>query len=214
MALLARGTYPWVLASLVAAIIATWFSWFLIEILAFVLYFFFLFFFRDPERKPEGEGLLSPADGVVLDVPDSKKIVIFMNLHNVHVNRSPLDGEVKEVVHIKGGFVPAFKKESGQNERNILKLKTADGEIVVTQIAGLIARRIDCYVKSGDRVKRGQRIGMIRFGSRVDVTIPESFTVKVKPGSKVKAGQTVLAVKGMPLDIAPLQTVSNARKEL
>ncbi len=195
MALLARGSYPLVLASLAIALIAIWLDWFLIEILAFLLYFFFIIFFRDPERTPDGEGLLSPADGLVLGVLEDKKFVIFMNMHNVHVNRSPLDGAVKDVVYIKGGFLPAFKKESKQNERNILKLKTADGEVEVTQIAGIIARRIDCYVKAGDSIKRGQRIGMIRFGSRVDVTIPENYTIKVKAGAKVKAGQTVLAIK-------------------
>lgn len=195
MALLARGSYPWIAAPLAIALAATWLAWLLAEVIAFLMLFFFLIFFRDPERKPEGEGLLSPADGIVLDTPGDEKIIIFMNLHNVHVNRSPLDGEVKEVIRLKGGFRSAFKKEAEQNEKNIVKLETAEGEVEVTQIAGVLARRIDCYVKAGDMLKRGQRIGMIRFGSRVDVTLPKNYLITVKAGAKVKAGQTVLAVR-------------------
>ncbi|MEM2990302.1 MAG: phosphatidylserine decarboxylase [Halobacteria archaeon] len=194
MALLARGSTPWVLASIAIALIATWFSLFLVEIIAFLAFFSLLIFFRDPERYPEGEGLLSPADGVILDVA-SDRIIIFLNLHNVHVNRSPLAGIVKDINYIKGRFLPAFKKESENNERNIIKLETSEGEIEVVQIAGVLARRIHCYVKTGDKLQRGERIGMISFGSRVDVTIPKNYSIIVKPGVKVKAGQTVLARK-------------------
>lgn len=192
--MLARGSFPWVLASIAIALIATWFSLFLVEVIAFLFFFFFLIFFRDPERHPEGEGLLSPADGVILDVAD-ERVTIFMNLHNVHVNRAPLDGAVKAVHYIKGSFLPAFKKGAESNERNIIKLETSDGEIEVVQIAGILARRIHCYVKAGDKLQRGQRIGMISFGSRVDVSIPRNYSITVKSGVKVKAGQTVIAIK-------------------
>ncbi len=194
MALLARGSFPYVFASIAIALIAIWLSLFLVEIIAFIAFFFLLIFFRDPDRYPEGEGLLSPADGLILDVVNDR-IIIFMNLHNVHVNRSPLDGMVRTVHYIKGSFLPAFKKRSEGNERNIIKLDTSDGEVEVVQIAGILARRIHCYVKAGDKLQRGQRIGMISFGSRVDVTIPRNYSIIVKPGVKVKAGQTVLAVK-------------------
>lgn len=194
MALIARNGYPWVLASIAIALLATWYSLFLVEIIAFLFFFSLLIFYRDPERYPMGDGLLAPADGVILDVA-SDRITIFMNLHDVHVNRSPLAGLVKEVNYIKGRFLPAFKRESVNNERNIIKLETSDGEIEVVQIAGIFARRIHCYVKAGDKLQRGQRIGMISFGSRVDVTIPRSYRIIVKPGAKVKAGETVLARK-------------------
>lgn len=151
----------------------------------------FVVFFRDPERTPRGDGMVSPADGVVMQA--NKKIVIFMNLYDVHVNRAPLSGLVKETEYRKGGHVPAFHKDSSRNEQNKITIETDHGDVVVTQIAGILARRIVCYVNEGDVVERGQRIGMIRFGSRVDVTIPDEFEVGVKPGDRVKAGESMIA---------------------
>jgi len=197
---------PFVLVLLIAAVLAGmfWGWWSLPLWLALI---FVMQFFRDPPRViPEGEGLvLCPADGrviVVGEVADpyrggarSLKVSIFMNVFNVHSQRSPVDGSVKEVKYAKGLFVnAAFDKASSDNERNALVIRLDNGvEISCVQVAGLIARRILCYVKAGDRLTRGQRYGFIRFGSRVDVYLPPGSTPKVAIGDKVKASSTVLA---------------------
>jgi len=197
---------PFVLVLLIAAVLAGmfWGWWSLPLWLALI---FVMQFFRDPPRViPEGEGLvLCPADGrviVVGEVADpyrggarSLKVSIFMNVFNVHSQRSPVDGTVKEVKYAKGLFVnAAFDKASSDNERNALVIRLDNGvEISCVQVAGLIARRILCYVKAGDRLTRGQRYGFIRFGSRVDVYLPPGSTPKVAIGDKVKASSTVLA---------------------
>jgi len=197
---------PFVLVLLVATVgVATFFGWWsapLWLLLAFVLQFF-----RDSPRPiPQGEGLvLCPADGrviVVGEAPDpyrggarSLKVSIFMNVFNVHSQRSPVDGKVREIVYSKGLFVnAAFDKASSDNERNALVLGLANGvEISCVQVAGLIARRILCYAKPGEALKRGQRYGFIRFGSRVDVYLPPGSRPRVAIGDKVKASSTVLA---------------------
>ena len=197
---------PFVLVLLIAAVLAGmfWGWWSLPLWLALV---FVMQFFRDPPRViPEGEGLvLCPADGrviVVGEVADpyrggarSLKVSIFMNVFNVHSQRSPVDGTVKEVKYAKGLFVnAAFDKASSDNERNALVIRLDNGvEISCVQVAGLIARRILCYVKAGERLSRGQRYGFIRFGSRVDVYLPPGSTPKVAIGDTVKASSTVLA---------------------
>src|SRR5688572_14684148 len=164
-------------------------------------------FFRDPQRvKPEGKGLvLCPADGrviVVGEVPDpyrggakSLKLSIFMNVFNVHSQRAPVDGVIRKVAYSKGLFVnAAFDKASSDNERNALVIRMDDGrEISCVQVAGLIARRILCYVHEGERLAAGQRYGFIRFGSRVDVYLPTTARPKVAIGDKVKATSPVLA---------------------
>ena len=197
---------PFVLVLLIAAVLAGmfWGWWSLPLWLALI---FVMQFFRDPPRViPEGEGLvLCPADGrviVVGEVADpyrggarSLKVSIFMNVFNVHSQRSPVDGTVKEVKYAKGLFVnAAFDKASSDNERNALVIRLDNGvEISCVQVAGLIARRILCYVHAGDRLHRGQRYGFIRFGSRVDVYLPPGSTPKVAIGDTVKASSTVLA---------------------
>lgn len=159
-----------------------------------ILLTFLLIFFRDPERSSEEEGIISPADGKVTRIDiDGRKLSIFMNLHDVHVNRAPVSGTIKSIEHIKGRFRPAFSKESDFNERNIIVISTEYGELKVTQIAGSFARRIVCYVGEGQNVFRGQRIGMIRFGSRVDVKIPEAFDFTVKIKQKIRAGEAIIA---------------------
>jgi phosphatidylserine decarboxylase len=203
---IAREGWPYLTASLLVAIAVTWFfGWWSVPF--WILYFFILQFFRDPPREvPQGAGLvLCPADGrviVVGNVPDpyrngapSLKISVFMNVFNVHSNRSPVDATVKEVAYAKGLFVNASSdKASSDNERNALVLRLDSGtEISCVQVAGLIARRILCYVKAGDRLARGQRYGFIRFGSRVDVYLPPNARPKVAIGDKVKATTTVLA---------------------
>jgi phosphatidylserine decarboxylase len=203
--IIAREGWPFLTASLVAAVAAAWFfGWWSIPL--WILYFFILQFFRDPAREvPQGENLvLCPADGRVLVVGnardpyrdcDSVKISVFMNVFNVHSNRAPVDAVVKEVVYSKGLFVNAsFDKASLGNERNALVLQMNDGTTLsCVQVAGLIARRILCYVKPGEYVKRGQRYGFIRFGSRVDVYLPPGSRPRVAIGDKVKATSTVLA---------------------
>ena len=197
---------PYIIVLLVLAVaVGTFFGWWSAPLwLALV---FVMQFFRDPTRViPEGERLvLCPADGrviVVGEVPDpyrggakSLKLSIFMNVFNVHSQRSPVDGVVKEVAYSKGLFVnAAFDKASSDNERNALVIRLDNGvEISCVQVAGLIARRILCYVKAGDHLHRGQRYGFIRFGSRVDVYLPPGSTPKVAIGDKVKASSTVLA---------------------
>ncbi|MCK4223544.1 MAG: phosphatidylserine decarboxylase family protein [candidate division Zixibacteria bacterium] len=173
----------------------------------FLLSFFFLFFFRDPERKaPNGENLiLSSADGkVILIKPfENLKFVgekgtlvsVFMSVFDVHVNRAPISGKVKYFKYNPGKFHPAFKdKASLENEQTELGLENERGRIILKQIAGIIARRIVCKVKSRDSVKIGERFGMIKFGSRVDLFLPENVEIKVKLNQRVKAGETIIGI--------------------
>jgi phosphatidylserine decarboxylase len=204
--IIAREGWPFLaLAAIVSAVIAYFFCWWSAPF--WLATIFILQFFRDPPREiPTGAGLvLCPADGrviVVGEAPDpyrgnvkSVKISIFMNVFNVHSQRSPVDAVVKDVRYSKGLFVNAsFDKASSENERNALILAMDDGtEISCVQVAGLIARRILCYVKAGERLARGQRYGFIRFGSRVDVYLPVGSTPRVAIGDKIKASSTVLA---------------------
>lgn len=170
---------------------------------------FCLYFFRDPERvTPIGKDVVvSPADGRVIEITsgsegaihsqDTLRISIFMNVFNVHVNRSPITGEVMAIRYNEGAFLSADKyKALIENEKNALHLRDETGfEMTVTQVAGLIARRIVCWAEVGDTLKGGQRFGLIRFGSRLDVYLPKDVKVQVKKGQKVWAGQTVLCLK-------------------
>jgi phosphatidylserine decarboxylase len=152
-------------------------------------------FHRDPEREIPERGVLAPADGrvsVVRTDGDRLRLGIFMNLHDVHVNRSPVAGTVREVTHSPGGHWPAFTKASDRNERVVVDL----GEYEVTLIAGAVARRIHPYVEVGEELARGERIGHISFGSRVDVLFPpevDEADLEVERGQRVRAGETVLA---------------------
>ena len=167
---------------------------------------FVLQFFRDPPRDVPGDpgAVLSAADGRVVEVSRAQdpyvrreaiKVSVFMNVFNVHSNRSPVDGVVKERWYFPGAFVnAALDKASLENERNALWLRTGEGhDVTCVQVAGLIARRILCYVGAGAELERGQRFGFIRFGSRVDHYLPLEAEVKVAIGDKVKAAETVLA---------------------
>ena len=153
-------------------------------------------FFRDPPREPAEGVVLAPADGVVSAVePEGDgrtRVATFMRLHDVHVNRAPLDGLVRDVRHRPGGYRPAFRQDSDVNERMEWTIDTELGEVRLVQIAGLVARRIVPYCEPGDRVERGQRIGMIRFGSRGAVTWPSGMAAGVRPGQRVRAGRTRL----------------------
>jgi phosphatidylserine decarboxylase len=169
-----------------------------------LLALFFLWFFRDPERPiPAGPGeIVSPADGVVTEADwietaggSRFRISIFLNVFDVHVNRSPVAGTVKAVEYREGAFLSAMKPESGiLNEQTLVVIDAGGYEISYKQIAGLLARRIVCKVKPGDRLERGQRVGMIKFGSRTDVLMPADAVPRVKTGTRVKGGSTVLAV--------------------
>jgi phosphatidylserine decarboxylase len=169
-----------------------------------VLAAFFLWFFRDPNRTiPQGPGqVVSPGDGVVTDaewietVSGSRlRLSIFLNIFDVHVNRSPVGGVVKVCEYRRGQFLNAMNPESVlHNEQTLITIDAGGYEVSFKQIAGLLARRIVCNLKPGDRVERGQRMGLIKFGSRVDVLIPAEANLKVKTGSRVKGGSTVLAV--------------------
>ena len=169
-------------------------------------FLFVLYFFRDPVRKvPAGDGLvLSPADGRIIDIStvvddrfplgSARRISIFLSIFNVHVNRAPVAGVVKAVTYQRGRFRAAFHgKASDENERNRIDVDADSGPVSVTQIAGAIARRIVCDVSSGDSLKAGERIGLIRFGSRVDLVVPLSWDVQVARGDRVQASRTVLA---------------------
>jgi len=158
------------------------------------LTFFMVIFFRDPERKVaiSDAYMISPADGTIIDIRD-RKICIFMFLQNVHVNRAPISGKIREITYKKGGYLPAFCKDSERNERNEFIIDSKYGDVQVTQIAGIVARRIVTYSGVNEVVEQGQRIGMIRFGSRVDVTIPHDFDITVCKGERVLAGKTVIA---------------------
>jgi phosphatidylserine decarboxylase len=204
--LIAREGWPFLAGAVAAAAVVTWLGgWWSIPLWLAAL--FVLQFFRDPPREvPQGEGLvLSPADGRVVLVGnarddylgrDAVKISVFMNVFNVHSNRAPVDGTVEGVLYFPGKFVNAdLDKASSENERNAITQRTAEGAVVTTvQVAGLIARRILCYVGKGDRLARGQRYGFIRFGSRLDVYLPPGSTPKVAIGDKVSATSTVIAL--------------------
>jgi phosphatidylserine decarboxylase len=186
------------------AVIAFAAGWSVLAVLLFLMTLFVSWFFRNPERQmPDGvRQVISPADGKVIrieevskeDEPGKRliKISIFMNVFSVHVNRVPYSGEVAAIRYRTGKFISAnLDKASAFNERNLLLIRTDDGrEIMVAQIAGLIARRIVCWVKEGMQVKKGERFGMIRFGSRVEVYLPPDSRLCVKIGEKVRAGET------------------------
>lgn len=178
------------LASALLAVLGSW----PLSGAALVLSMAFALFHRDPERTPRGEGVVSPADGRVMEASPGR-LAIFMNHHNVHVNRSPLAGRVERVEHSDGPHRPAFLRSSSENERNLIVIDTPAGEVRLTQITGVLVRRIVCYVRPGDLVERGERVGMIRFGSRVELSIPSGYRLLVAEGERVRAGETVVAVR-------------------
>jgi phosphatidylserine decarboxylase len=203
--IIAREGWPFLAGSVILALAATYWcaAW---SIPLWIIALFVLQFFRDPARviPQEAGAVLSPADGRVIKVERTQDpygereailVSVFMNVFNVHSNRSPVDGTIQKVQYFPGKFVNAdLDKASSENERNAIVLKTGDNQTVsFVQVAGLIARRILCYVKAGDVLARGQRYGFIRFGSRVDVYLPLTATVKVAIGDKVRATETILA---------------------
>jgi phosphatidylserine decarboxylase len=204
--IVAREGWPFIAGSVVAALAVGWIGgwWWSAPLWLGVL--FIVQFFRDPPRAAPGDArtVVAPADGRIVAVErvsdpylerTATKVSVFMNVFNVHSNRSPVDGEVKRTWYAPGAFInAALDKASVENERNALWLKTDAGpDVTCVQIAGLVARRILCYAKAGDRLRRGERFGFIRFGSRVDVYLPTDARVKVELGQRVYAASTVLA---------------------
>lgn len=162
-----------------------------------ILTLFFLYFFRDPERKSQNEGIVSPADGKILKIEENgleKFIAIFMSPFNVHVNRAPISGKIINKEYKKGKKYPAdSEKSSTLNESNTFIIENEKYKIKVKQIAGILARRIVSFKKEGDFVQKGERIGLIKFGSRVEIYLPENLDILIKKGDKVYAGTTVIA---------------------
>ncbi len=204
--LIAREGWPFLAISLGAALLVTGAAGLAWASPLWLVFVFCLQFFRDPARPVAGDArsVLSPADGRIVAIEplrdpwldrEALKVSVFMNVFNVHSNRSPVDGEVRQRWYHPGKFFNAdLDKASTENERNALWLRTADGQdVTCVQVAGLIARRILCYVDAGSRLARGQRYGFIRFGSRVDVYLPPASRVKVTIGDKVAASLTILA---------------------
>jgi phosphatidylserine decarboxylase len=162
---------------------------------------FCMFFFRDPavEVTQEEGAILSPCNGTVMEVTeeDSEKVVrVFLSIFSVHLQRSPVSGTVIDITHKDGKFLAAWDPQAHiENEQNIFKIQNEDGIYIVRQIAGLVARRCVSWAKSGDTLKTGDKIGMIKFSSQVDLYMPKPAEIKVKPGDKVKAGITIIAAK-------------------
>ncbi|MDO8747137.1 MAG: phosphatidylserine decarboxylase [Thermodesulfovibrionales bacterium] len=220
---LAPEGYPFIVGSLTITVIIGILAKIWVALIPLLLTIFMFYFFRDPEREiPEGEGLfVSPADGKIILIKNAGKdtlppipsllrgggegekdtdrgfieISIFMSPFNVHVNRAPCDGKIKGVQHNKGKFMAAYKDEASFKNENIeMTLKTKYGDILVRQVAGYVARRAVCRANAGDSLRRGERYGIIKFSSRLDVYLPEETAIKVKLCDKVKAGESILGL--------------------
>ncbi len=204
----AKEAWPFVLPFVFAAAVLFWWErpWWAVT--ALVVALAVLLFFRDPARKYEGDVgvVLAAADGLITRIDTIEdpeigpgryhRIVTFLSVLDVHVQKAPAAGEVVTSRHIPGKKVAAFREDAGDvNEKHLTVLRRPNGDhLGMRQIAGLLARRVVCYLKEGDRVHRGQPMGLIKFGSRVDLLVPESYTVQVKKGDRVKNGQTPMAI--------------------
>ncbi|MDR0233440.1 MAG: phosphatidylserine decarboxylase [Zoogloeaceae bacterium] len=210
--IIAREGWPFLIILFVAALLCGWLEWIIPTCLAGLAFLFTLQFFRDPPRAVAGDGNLAvtaPADGRVIAIEEcddpllsrrALKVSVFMNVFNVHSNRSPIDGEVRKVMYRPGRFLnAALAKASTENERCAMHLVGANGEdVTCVQVAGLIARRILNYMEPGKKLARGERYGFIRFGSRVDLYLPLDTRVRVTIGDKVSASSTLLAELAKP----------------
>jgi phosphatidylserine decarboxylase len=204
---IAREGYPLIFTAVILTLLAFLAGWVLLGIILGLIGLAMAGFFRDPERQPPaGEGLVvSPADGKVVSVAGVKgdspflgsatRVSIFLSPLDVHINRTPVEGRIAKVKYHQGKFLAAYKEEASQrNERNALSIVDSKGRTLgVVQIAGVVARRIICRAKPGDRLARGERFGLIMFGSRTDTYLPEGCQVEVTEGQRVKGGETVLA---------------------
>jgi phosphatidylserine decarboxylase len=200
---LARDGYKFVLPLLIAGIVAAGAGSRIAAAVLLILCAGVAFFFRDPERLPPSDvgAVVSPADGRITDITEEsfagrpgRRISVFLSIWDVHVNRSPMGGVIREVEYRPGRFYNAMRsRASADNEQNVIHLQTERGEMVFKQIAGAIARRVVCWKVPGDRVKLGERIGLIRFGSRMDLWLPNEAEIVARPGQHVSGGLTVLA---------------------
>ena len=203
----AREGLPFIFAGLIIMMLLFFLGVLTVAILFGLMTFFTIWFFRDPERESDAreDAVLSPADGRIIDIrhledpnnylgSPALKISIFMSIFNVHVNRIPANGRISRIIYTPGRFFSAnMDKASEQNENNNITLDTGNGhKIIFIQIAGFIARRIACWIKEGEDVNAGQRFGLIRFGSRLDVYLPIEAHINILPGEGVKAGKTVI----------------------
>ncbi len=204
--IIAYEGFPFIIFSLALTILASFFGIIWLTVILAAVTVFILCFFRNPERNFQDEDklVICPADGKIIKIEEVdvqgtitgrfKKISIFMNVFNVHVNRAPYDGMIGKISYHKGKFLSAnLDKASAENERNEIMICAKDGRAIwAVQIAGLIARRIVCWTREGADIKKGERFGLIRFGSRVEVFLPSDSRVVVKLNDKVQAGQTPL----------------------
>ena len=201
-----EGWVYFIISCLITIVIIPFFT--ILGIILFILSIYIFYFFRDPIRAiPSDDVVVSPADGVVTFIGESncplennsdpnkyKKISIFLSIFDVHVNRMPIDAEISSINYIPGKFLNAtLDKSSKENERNIIYAKKNNENFYIVQIAGLIARRIVCNLNNNQEVQRGQRIGIIKFGSRVDLYIPENYNILVAKGQRVVGGETIIS---------------------
>ena len=196
--MIAREGIPFILPPLALAVIAGVLTYWPLAIFLLLFAGFMVFFFRDPERKtPTGSGIIvSAADGTVTridDVESGKIVSVFLSPLDVHINRSPIAGQITKIEYVRGTKLPATKNEASfVNERNSLTIQNDQISVVCTQIAGILARRIVCRVKQGDNLTIGERFGLIKFSSRTDVLMPTDVEVSVNIGDKVKGGVTII----------------------
>jgi phosphatidylserine decarboxylase len=198
-----KDGYRFAAPPLAAGILAVLFHWIVPGSVLIFLGLFVTFFFRDPNRTPppDPDAIVSPADGRVMEIVEEsrdaqpgRRISVFLSIFDVHVNRSPVAGRITAIEYRTGKFYAAMRgRASAENEQNSFHVMTDRGEVVFKQIAGWVARRIVCWKLVGDSVIRGERVGMIRFGSRMDIWLPEGVEVVVRPGQHVAAGSSVLA---------------------
>jgi phosphatidylserine decarboxylase len=182
-----------------AGLVLSYFTNAYLGIPLYLIALFCLWFFRDPERRvPEDGVMVAPADGKVIAIktttPELTRLSIFLNIFNVHVTRSPVGGVLEDVTYTKGKFrVASLDEASIENEKSTFRIDTGDGQVVFSLIAGLIARRIVSYKKRGDLLSTGERVGLMKFGSRVDLDVGPDWMITVQSGQKVAAGETVIA---------------------
>jgi phosphatidylserine decarboxylase len=198
-----KDGYKFAAAPVLLGVVALGLHWNWLGGVLLVLGAFVLFFFRDPQRMipSDPDLILSPADGRVMEVVEEtrgenagRRISIFLSIFDVHVNRSPVAGKIAAMEYRKGRFYGAMRgRASKENEQNVIHVSTEHGEVVFKQIAGWVARRILCWKAVGDPVTRGERVGMIRFGSRVDIWLPDRVEILVRPGQHVAGGSSILA---------------------
>jgi phosphatidylserine decarboxylase len=196
---MAKDAFPYLIPLLILTVLFGAYGSKAAGIVFLILSLFIAFFFRDPERKipDDPSEVVSPADGKVVEIlqlaDGTTRISIFLSIFNVHINRAPVDGIIESTQYSPGKFKPAFDSSaSAENEQNVLVIDHGSYKIRVSQIAGILARRIVCWKKAGESVQKGERFGLIKFGSRVDLTLPVNVIPSVKMGDRVKGGSTVM----------------------